>query len=335
MGSLDSWKADVAAGRTPEPAKLLKEYVADTVKAEGERKYTFAISTGAVDRERDTVAVDGWQLDNYRKNPVVLWAHDYGGLPVGRAESVIARSGQLVARMEFVPAEVYPFAETVRQLVDGGFLKATSVGFRPLENGWKFNDARGGYDFTKQELLEFSIVPVPANPEALVAAKDAGIVVSPLKEWAIKVLDSYRLSDEEREQAARVLKIAANEPVSISVSGASMPDAAPPHAGEQSGDEPEPENPTKAAEPPVEKAGRVISAANEARIKSARDLLDECLNQISTEDEATPKAVSREARLIVLRQPEPRKFTINPESVKQLVADAIASEVRCLRGRLD
>ena len=49
---------------------------------------TFVASTGAVDRHGDTVAPEGWRLDAYRENPVVLWAHDYRRPAIGRAQSV-------------------------------------------------------------------------------------------------------------------------------------------------------------------------------------------------------------------------------------------------------
>lgn len=326
---LAGWKAAAAAGTPPEKALLLKEYLPDSIKAEGSGKYTFAISTGVEDRERDTIAVDGWALDSYRKNPTVLWAHDYSALPVGRSEMVVARAGQLIARMEFVPGEVYPFAETVRQLVEGGWLKATSVGFRPLE--WVFNEQRGGFDFKRQELLEFSIVPVPANPEALIEAREAGVPIGPLKDWAIKLLDTYGLSPEEKADAARVLKIATGESVAVTVAGALEPDGAT-HAAEQPALEAGPATPAKEL-PAVEKAGRVLSSANEARIRTARDQLDECLKsvgEVETEDEPA-KSITREPRLVVHRPSEPRKLTVNPESV----IEAVKAEVRRLRGRLD
>lgn len=346
MGSLAEWKTAAQAGQPPEKAKLLKEYVADQIKSEGDGKYTFAISTGAIDRERDTVAVAGWDLDNYRKNPVVLWAHDYSGLPVGRSESILGRNGQLVARMEFVPGEVYQFADTVRQLVDGGYLKATSVGFRPLE--WSYDEERGGFNFLKQELLEFSIVPVPANPEALIEARHAGISLVPLKDWAIRVLDTYQLSPEEKAEAARVLKIATGAPALVTVSG--DPDGS--HAAAQPGDKPGPENPSKdgsqarenafseagrepATAGPVERAGRTLSARSESLITQARDSLNECLSQIAEPEDDDPKSATREPRLVVLAPSEPRKIPINPESVKQAVRDAVQAEVRRLRGRLD
>jgi hypothetical protein len=52
------------------------------------RSLDFVISTASVDRYGDTVAVDGWKLTNFRKNPVVLWMHDNTMLPVGKASNV-------------------------------------------------------------------------------------------------------------------------------------------------------------------------------------------------------------------------------------------------------
>jgi phage head maturation protease len=57
-----------------------------------------------------------------------------------------------------------------------GFLNATSVGFRPLEWTLSKDPSRGadewepGADFHRAELVEFSIVSVPCNPEALLEA---------------------------------------------------------------------------------------------------------------------------------------------------------------------
>jgi HK97 family phage prohead protease len=122
------------------------------------------------------ITVDGWDLGNFEKNPVVLWAHDYRSLPIGKAVSVEKVGSSLRAVAEFVPKDtpvVGPMAEAVSQLLKGGFLNATSVGFRPLKSS--FNEERGGFDFEKTELLEFSVVPVPAHPDALQDAKTAGI----------------------------------------------------------------------------------------------------------------------------------------------------------------
>ena len=176
------------AGQT-EGVAVLKQFVSKPSASEEKRTATFTITTGAVDRDNDTIAPDGWEVANYLKNGVVLWGHDYGSLPIGKALNVTPSGDGLKSTVQFPPKGVHPFADTVFELVKGGFLSATSVGFRPIE--WTINEERsGGVDFKKQELLEWSIVPVPANPEALIAAEAAGIHTSLLKEWAQGVLET-------------------------------------------------------------------------------------------------------------------------------------------------
>lgn len=189
MVSLDDWRRKAAAGNLPAGLVLYKQFVPEVKVATDERRVTFTISTASVDREGDTVAVDGWQLENYLKNPVVLFAHRYDQLPIARAVSVSADGNALKAVAEFPEPGLHPLADTVYEMLKGGFLRATSVGFRPLKTA--HNEERPGWamDFLEQELLEFSVVPVPSNPEALMemakglaGAAAAGIDLDPLAE---------------------------------------------------------------------------------------------------------------------------------------------------------
>ena len=133
-----------------------------------DRTFTFTISSATVDRMGDTIAVEGWKLDNFKRNPVVLWGHDGSMLPVGRATSVWIQGGKLKAKAELAPANVSQYAERVRGMIAAGFLTATSVGFAPLKYAFSEDPSRKyGIDFLSQELLEFSIVTIPANPDAL------------------------------------------------------------------------------------------------------------------------------------------------------------------------
>jgi HK97 family phage prohead protease len=149
----------------------------------------FKISTETPDSYDDVIKADGWDLERYKKNPVVLWAHSHWQPPVGQALSVEVKDGDLVASAKFADAETYAFADTVFRLLQGKFLRATSVGFFPKE--WTYDEDRGGYNFIAQELFEFSVVPVPANPDALALAVSDGIDCTPLKEWAEKTLDMW------------------------------------------------------------------------------------------------------------------------------------------------
>lgn len=137
----------------------------------------FTITTSDVDRERDIIELDGWDLGNYQRNPVVLWAHEAFEPPIGRAVNLFREGEALKSDVRFVPADIPiygPKAEGIKQLCRSGFLFATSVGFRPLEWDFTEDEARGaddwfpGIDFHRQELMEFSMVSIPANPEALI-----------------------------------------------------------------------------------------------------------------------------------------------------------------------
>ena len=154
-----------------------------------ERIIEFTNSTPTQDRYHDTIDQNGWQLENFRKNPVVLWAHDYGQPPVAKSVNVWVEEGKLKSRDQFTPRDLYPFGFMVFELYKNGFLNAKSVGFQPIT--YAFNNETEGVEFYTQELLEHSCVPVPANPEALVSAKSMGIDLLPLKSWAEKVLDTW------------------------------------------------------------------------------------------------------------------------------------------------
>jgi HK97 family phage prohead protease len=150
------------------------------------RSMKFIISTDSIDRDGDSVSAKGWDLSNYLKSPVVLWSHDYSTPPIAKATQVEQTANGLAATAEFPQKGVYPLADTVYELLKGGFLSATSVGFRPLEVE-KATDREKGMNFSKQELLEFSIVPVPANPEALIqmsaSSPEFKASLKPVDDW--------------------------------------------------------------------------------------------------------------------------------------------------------
>lgn len=125
-------------------------------------RFEVIISTADQDRAGEIISLDAWDLSLYKMNPVVLWAHDYAQLPIGAADTVEVKDGNLVASGTFAPHE---FAQTVRRLYDLKMLRATSVGLIPRK--------MVGNKITEAELLEFSFVPVPANPYALSLAKSA------------------------------------------------------------------------------------------------------------------------------------------------------------------
>ena len=177
--------------------KLFARMNVEVKETEESRVLEFIGSTDVIDRTGEVIEVEGWDLRNYKKNPVVLFGHDYRQPAIGRAQKVWIDDGKLKFRVEFAPADVYPFADTIYKLYKNGFMKATSVGFKPIE--WKFGEkpTEPYRTFMKQELLEYSMVPVPANPEALIGAKE-------LKDaWQKSVI-----SDKEYEDFSQHLKMA-------------------------------------------------------------------------------------------------------------------------------
>ena len=147
---------------------------------EEDRVLRFITSTESEDRDGDIIKIDGWKLDNYMKNPVILYGHDYGGLPIGKSVNIQKDSinKKLIQDVKFPTKDEYEFADTVYRLVKAGYLNATSVGFMGLQAEPRL-DEKGNYlgkIYKKQELLETSIVPVPSNPTALMEARSKGII---------------------------------------------------------------------------------------------------------------------------------------------------------------
>ena len=145
------------------------------VKATGNDHVAQAtISTVGRDREGDEIVSSGIDTESFLKNPVVLYAHDYKSLPVGRALTVDQGPGRLTATWRWADGD--PFAERVKRCWQNGILNAVSVGIRPKEVE-RLPDGTGVRILTS-ELLEFSVVPVPANAEALRRMKAAGLFSS-------------------------------------------------------------------------------------------------------------------------------------------------------------
>lgn len=148
---------------------MTKQWAAARLKAAGEREgrkvYTFLASNDTLDRQGEVVTTDGWELDAYGRNPVVLDGHDYSSIEaiIGRAVEVRRTDDGLEADIAFNDT---PRGQLATKLVEGGDLRAVSVGFRPIEVAVP-RDAREPVRHTRKELLEISTVPIPANPDAL------------------------------------------------------------------------------------------------------------------------------------------------------------------------
>lgn len=172
---IGEFRAAVAAGLRP---KLVRyAIVGEPVATREPRTCSFVFSDGSVDRYGDTINPAGWVLDNFRKNPIALFGHEDGNPEnvIGRAKNVRISGQHLVGDIEFMDGSVNPNAEVVYQMVRTGFLNSVSVGFRPIEYTLpKDRSRQGGIDFLKQELVEISVVSLPANTNAVVEARRRG-----------------------------------------------------------------------------------------------------------------------------------------------------------------
>lgn len=143
-------------------------------------KMSFVASTDRADRYGDIIDQRGWDLDAYRANPVILLNHDHQSLPIGRGDVRLTEAG-LVIDVEFDMAD--PRAAEIAGKAERGFMNAVSVGFAPLKatpraqlptEHYAFSKS-GGQFFEQAELLEVSIVTIPANADAVaIAAKNMG-----------------------------------------------------------------------------------------------------------------------------------------------------------------
>lgn len=197
--------------RTPRPLLLASEYftrkeadpasVADAlivratssqIKAadEASRILRVRITDATVDRYRDVVDPKGGDFKNFKKNPVVPWAHDYWGMPIARDTGLEVEDDAVYGNPQFPEAELHGFADTVYRMALAGYLNAASIGFMPKE--WTYDEDRRGYNIQRWELWEYSIVPIPANPSCLIEARAAGIDIAPIAEWAEQTLAGVR-----------------------------------------------------------------------------------------------------------------------------------------------
>ena len=148
--------------------------------AEEKRTIAFTISDGTRDRHRTVLNPEGWDLSNYKRNPIVGYQHEiYGSFfsdsnpdnIIGTGNAYVEKK-ELIGEVKFEPEKINPLAEKIFQKVMIGTLRATSVGFIPIGKGHYGKDLEASgekdetYYYAGQELLEFSIVNIPSNPKA-------------------------------------------------------------------------------------------------------------------------------------------------------------------------
>jgi len=160
---------------------------------------SFVASTANADRYGDVINQGGWDLSKFRQNPVILLNHNANSLPIGKGVVDVV-DGQLMVDVEFDMDD--PQAKEVARKTKAGFLNAVSVGFNPIDSTprstlEKSHPAHGqsGQYFDKAELLEISIVTIPANGDA-VAAKGYNMQNRTFKISNLKHILDVEMTDE-------------------------------------------------------------------------------------------------------------------------------------------
>jgi len=135
----------------------------------------FVLSDATLDRYGDIVDPAGWDLKSFKKNPIALFGHN-SGFPIGNWSNVRVEGKKLIGTLVLAAKGTSDRIDELISLVEQGVLRAVSVGFRPLASEPIDKEKPyGGQRYTKQELLETSLVSVPANPAALALAKSLHI----------------------------------------------------------------------------------------------------------------------------------------------------------------
>lgn len=338
---------------------------------DGERVQLWTISTSAVDRDDDTINVKGWKLKDFNKGGSVLWSHggdfNVGTVPIAKPLKTYVEDDKLKSIAEFTPRDMNPFGFMIYEMSDQGFVRGSSVGFKPGK--FEPNEEREGFmplDFTSgHQLLEWSVTPVPSNPEALLEARSVGIDLLPLKSWieAIKDRELYcppNISDQELEAAYKC--VSEHKPtvyVAVAKPGETV-------TTEKESEDPEPKESltmilqketeaiqvleAKANEVvegsaddflktlseivEVQKRGRVLSSANEGKLRKAKEMIEAVLDALGApEDDDKGKSVS---------QPEPQFEAAadedegkEEEKALQILAEMLAEHIKNTNQEID
>lgn len=172
----------------------------------GQMIYTFRMTSERIDRQGEVVTLDGWDFSSYLTNPVVLNSHQYGDIEaiVGRCVGITRDEQGWNAAIRFNHTEAGRLASA---LVEEGDLRAVSVGFRPVvvqyPDGAAMRQSRAMARLARtdtgkalvsldvppgkavrhltKELLEISVVPIPANADAIRLRSLAGARMAPSK----------------------------------------------------------------------------------------------------------------------------------------------------------
>ena len=178
---------------------------------EESRTVEFVASDNSVDSYGTVIPVDKWDLTRFQNNGIIGYMHDVYGESwtksadpddvIGKGEAWV-EDDKLIVRITFEPADLNPRADKIFRKLQFGSLHAVSVGFRATKKGHMGDEERGEdpkvYYYNGQELLEVSVVNIPANANAL--------------KRSMEEEEAVREYEEKAEEPQAVVDTTAEEP---------------------------------------------------------------------------------------------------------------------------
>ena len=259
--------------------------------------YTFVVSTPEVDRYGTIIVPSGIDYTAYLNNPIVLAQHDSDKWPIGRCLGFAMNGENLEAtiQIECITEE----GKKLNKLINAGFVKAVSVGIIPNEYEEQTIDGQKVTVYTKSELVEFSVVSVPANRQALLKKSIKTLLQDSIQKYKKeKRMLTPEIEAKIKDELLPAIKEAfVNEVINLGFSpeeaeasvNAFITAGAPPMLAVLQGEvEPEVAEEPAAAEPPVEvvaesieasfevpetRVGKKIAASTQAQINEGMDMI--------------------------------------------------------------
>lgn len=143
-----------------------EDYENEGMETKDDGIWSFTISTPDVDRYGTIIVPSGIDYTAYMNNPVVLINHKSDYLPIGKCLGFFLNGENLEATIQLDMNDEK--ACKVNDKIKNGFVSAVSVGIIPIEQTEQNIDGEKVTTYTKSELVEFSVVTIPANRDALI-----------------------------------------------------------------------------------------------------------------------------------------------------------------------
>jgi HK97 family phage prohead protease len=294
--------------------------------------YTFVVSTPEVDRYGTIIVPSGIDYTAYLNNPIVLAQHDSDKWPIGRCLGFAMNGENLEAtiQIECITEE----GKKLNKLINAGFVKAVSVGIIPNEYEEQTIDGQKVTVYTKSELVEFSVVSVPANRQALlkksiktllqesinkykkesrmltpeIEAKIKDELLPAIKEAFVNEVINLGFSPEEAEASVNAFITAGAPPMLAVLQGEAPAVVEPEVAPEPAAAEPPVEVVAEGFQAPETRVGKKIAASTQAQINEGMDMIQNGYKIIKS-------AVASEGRSITLNMPK----KLNTEDLLNLI----------------